>query len=162
MENLKENELIIENAALITKLAKSFKPKDKNQLEEYIQLGRIGLMKAIRKHNPDKGKLSTIAWNSIRWEILKFLSKENKNNTSSIDNVQVEEVQKPEIDINERYPFLEEKEKRVLKQRLEGYNFKEIGLSNGWSAKWAHQIFNKLVKKIQNYEKEKDIVCGRN
>ena len=54
--------LLNENMGLVVSLAQSFKPRCSLELDEYIQSGRIGLWKAINKHDPKKGALSTIAW----------------------------------------------------------------------------------------------------
>ena len=62
----REQQLILENMGLVVSLARSFNPKNNQELEEYIQSGRIGLWKAIKKYDPDRGALSTIAWNSFR------------------------------------------------------------------------------------------------
>ena len=156
-----ENQLILDNSALITKLVKSFKPKTYDEYDEYMQLGRIGLLKAIRKHNPDKGKLTTIAWNSIRWEILRHIT--NNKMKSKIRFKSLEDIDKPSeihynIDISESYHYLNSEEKNVLEKRLEGHSFKEIGELNGYSKGWANAIFQKVVEKINKYE-EKNSVC---
>ena len=64
---------------LVVSLARSFNPLNPIELDNYIQSGRIGLWKAIQKHDPKKGKLTTIAWNHIRWEIIRYIKKNKKS-----------------------------------------------------------------------------------
>ena len=47
----REQQLILENMGLVVSLARSFNPKNNQELEEYIQSGRIGLWKAIKKYD---------------------------------------------------------------------------------------------------------------
>ena len=77
-ERDREGRLVDENIGLVVHLAHSFSPKNSVDFEEYVQAGRIGLWKAIKKHDPKRGKLSSIAWNSIRWEIIRVIKKENR------------------------------------------------------------------------------------
>lgn len=72
---ISENDLILNNMGLVKRIAKMFRPPNRTEYEEYVQVGRIGLMKAIRKHEPSKGKLTTIAWNHIKWEIMRYIKK---------------------------------------------------------------------------------------
>lgn len=39
-------------------------------LDDYINLGRIGLMKAAKKFDPEKGKFSSYAWNWVKGELM--------------------------------------------------------------------------------------------
>lgn len=155
MEIIKtENELIEDNIALIKKLAQSFKPKNDTELDDYIQEGRIGLLKAIRHHDPAKGQLSTIAWNSIRWEILRYIERNKNKNHKSTDDIDDGICYNDNIDIDEQFFYLTKQEKQVVQQKLEGNNFTEIGKLNGYSRGWANKIFRGAANKIKNYEKQ--------
>ena len=65
------DDIIEKNMGLVASVVKSFKPKNHVEKEDYMQAGRIGLWKALKKHDPSKAALSTYAWNPIRWEIIK-------------------------------------------------------------------------------------------
>ena len=59
--------LIEQNMGLVVSVVNSFNPAGQEEKEQYIQAGRIGLWKALQKHDPSKSALSTYAWNPIRW-----------------------------------------------------------------------------------------------
>lgn len=86
-----ENEIITKYAYLVTKIAKSFRPHTSADLEDYKQCGFIGLINASRKYT-GQSRFSTFAWNSIRWEIIRFLNKENKHKYPTIDNAKTESL----------------------------------------------------------------------
>ena len=65
-----ENQKIKDNYGLVVSQALSFSRSYNQDLEDYIQVGLIGLLKAIRKHDPERSKLSTYATVCIRNEIV--------------------------------------------------------------------------------------------
>lgn len=66
------NELIRHNLKLVVMFAKKY-VDDKNELEDLIQVGNLGLMKAIEKFDPNKGfKLSTYAALWIKQNITRY------------------------------------------------------------------------------------------
>lgn len=66
------NELIRHNLKLVVMFAKKY-VDDKNELEDLIQVGNLGLMKAIEKFDPNKGfKLSTYAVLWIKQNITRY------------------------------------------------------------------------------------------
>ena len=128
-------------------------PHNLEVLDEYIQLGRIGLWKAIQKHDPQKGKLSTIAWNHIRWEIIRHINKAKKhrsvlsggclNNDSAHCN--------DSENIWEAIPdHISELEKKVINLKYQGCTFKEIGYELGFTKGWAYKTFHNIKNKIRN------------
>ena len=70
-----------ENWGLLVTVAKTFKPRSQQQLDAFIHEGSIGLWKAIQKHDPKRGKLSTVAWHYIRWAIIAYIDKFKKYHT---------------------------------------------------------------------------------
>jgi RNA polymerase sporulation-specific sigma factor len=78
-----EEEILIENDGLIWNVIKSIN-KFGAEPSDLYQVGSIGLLKAIRKHDPKKGKLSTIATIAIRNQILNYLKKEKRYNVIKI------------------------------------------------------------------------------
>ncbi|WJY28532.1 MULTISPECIES: RNA polymerase sporulation sigma factor SigK [Sporosarcina] len=72
------DELIEHNMRLVAHIVKKFHPKHE-QLDDYISIGTIGLMKAISSYTPDrKTKLATYAARCIENEILMFLRTQKK------------------------------------------------------------------------------------
>jgi RNA polymerase sigma factor (sigma-70 family) len=150
-----QEQLILDNMGLVVSIARSLKPSSDLELEEYIQSGRIGLWKAIQKHNPKKGKLTTIAWYYIRWEIIGNMpsNKLKKGKKASLSLVNFTDIIKSkhgnqEEDVYHQagsyeplVPFLDEvkpsilseREERLLDLRAAGYTMKEIGAELGRS-----------------------------
>ena len=151
--------LLNENMGLVVSLAQSFKPRCSLELDEYIQSGRIGLWKAINKHDPKKGALSTIAWYYIRWEIIRNMpncSSKKKvsvklftdlcsNFSKIVDNKNDTEI------LSELMPeSLTDKERTVLCLRAKRYTMREIGESFSHSRGWANETFKSAVEKVRN------------
>jgi RNA polymerase sigma factor (sigma-70 family) len=141
------------NMGLIVLLAKSFKPRDDREFEEYVQSGRIGLWKAFKNYKPELAKFTTMAWHCIRNEILreiykhgKFTSKHESMSASvldvdsNIDVSSIEEYLPSTITVDER---------TILQNRLQGLTFSEIGVSMGCSSCWANKVYTRAVKKIR-------------
>jgi len=80
------DDLIEKNMGLVVSVVNSFNPKSNTEKEDYIQAGRIGLWKALEKHDPEKSALSTFAWNPIRWEIIKEIKAIKSNRYFSISD----------------------------------------------------------------------------
>lgn len=71
-------ELIERNMRLVAHVVKKFHPKHE-QLDDYISIGTIGLMKAVSSYTPDKKtKLATYAARCIENEILMHLRSQKK------------------------------------------------------------------------------------
>ena len=158
IEQLSEEQLaslIEENMGLVVKLAKTFNPKNEDELEEYIQLGRIGLWKAMQKYDGTRAKFSTYAWRPIRWEILRYLSKKKRPEAQLDETFDVED-RSVDIQLWEVLPeHLTSNEIKVLELKLEGKNFVEIGKDMGKSRGWANNIYKTAIEKILDANKEK-------
>jgi DNA-directed RNA polymerase specialized sigma subunit len=152
--------LMEENMGLVVLLANAFKPKDQSELEEFLQLGRIGLWKAIKKHDPKRAKLSTLIWHCVRWEILRHLDKEkNRKGFLPINDSICGDIDN-HSDFWELIPdTLDEKESKVIQLRLEGNTFMDIGKELGYSRGWANNIFKTAINKIKesNGKEKKNI-----
>ena len=64
-----EDQLIRNNYGLVVSQALSFLSKN-SSLDEFIQAGLIGLLRAIRQHDEDIAKFSTYATVCIMWDYL--------------------------------------------------------------------------------------------
>jgi len=161
----REEQLILDNMGLVVSLARSFKPKDALELDDYIQSGRIGLWKAIQKHNPKRGALSTIAWYYIRWEIIRNMPKSHRSKGKELKLVnftdfpyglpKVIENKDYETILSELEPSnLTVKEKGVLRLRVAGYTMQEIGERFGHSRGWANETFKSAINKVRDANQE--------
>ena len=163
----RDEQLILANMGLVVSLARSFKPKDALELDDYIQSGRIGLWKAIQKHNPKRGALSTIAWYYIRWEIIRNMPKSRRLKEQELKFVNFTDLsyaaiapgktegKNYEMILGELEPNnLTAKERRVLRLRICGYTMQEIGEHFGHSRGWANEKFKSATKKVRDANQE--------
>ena len=163
LSQLDEESLISQNMGLVITLARSFKPKNTVELDDYIQSGRIGLWKAIRKHDPEKGALSTIAWYYIRWEIIRNMPSVKKrkgaiqmvNFTDLCSSLpSLIEGRSCSLTLSELEPnSLTHKERGVLRLRAAGHTMKDIGSEFGHSRGWANETFKSAIKKVKDANK---------
>lgn len=153
-----EEQLISENMGLVVSLARSFRPRNQNQLEEYVQSGRIGLWKAVLKYDPSKGALSTIAWHYIKWEIIKNLPNSKKKKNKNLHTVSFADLsytpaitpQETSVSLSEIRPTtFTDTENTIFDMRAAGYTMKEVGEYFGKSRTWANTASKKMIKKIQ-------------
>jgi RNA polymerase sigma factor (sigma-70 family) len=117
-----EQQLIISNSKLISTIVRKFKPKSIHEEEELLQVGRLGLLYAIRRHNK-KYALSTIAWKCISNEILRYLKKEKRLRMLPLTkNI----IEKESFRMWEFLPELSENDNSILKLKYEMFSNKEI------------------------------------
>ena len=101
---------------------------NKITLDDYIQAGFIGLLKAIRNHDENKSKFSTFASICIRNEILNLKRKHKKDAVVFNENLVLNN--QPEEMINHFSDYLpdhlDEEQKFIVKLKLMNYNNAEI------------------------------------
>ncbi|WP_457626357.1 sigma-70 family RNA polymerase sigma factor [Persephonella sp.] len=76
MDKKEREKLILDNLSLVKKVASKIYyrlPKGDIEFDDLVNVGVIGLMKAIEKYDRDKAKFSTYAYIKIRGEILDYL-----------------------------------------------------------------------------------------
>ena len=76
MEKKEREKLILDNISLVKKVASKIYyrlPKGDIEFDDLVNVGVIGLMKAIQRYDKDKAKFSTYAYIKIRGEILDYL-----------------------------------------------------------------------------------------
>ena len=145
---MNENELVKKHLGLVVKIAKNFKPRDNAELEDFIQEGSIALLKALRKHNAKRGKISTLAWKYISMALGRYKSKICKLKEKQETYTTIPSVSKVNA-VWEILPnSLSDIEKTVINLRYDGYTFKQIGFSIGYTKSWANRIFKTAIKKI--------------
>ena len=109
------DKLILDNMGLVYKVANKFKHRCENicDFDDFIQLGTIGLIKAVDNYDPEKGSsFSYYAYVKIGSEINRYIrEKINVINLIPKDNVIFSKIQK-EIDNmlieKHRYPSIKE------------------------------------------------------
>ena len=146
------NELIEQNMGLVIAIVNSFRPQNPTEREDYLQAGRIGLWKALKKYDNSKGAvLSTYAWNPIRWEIIKEIKSLKKNRYKVLSDANLPTY----IDKDEFWEivpsFLSEEEVSLLELRRMGYKLSEMAEISGKKNSYIKRIFYKALKKIKEY-----------
>ena len=132
---------------LVVSIVKSFHPINPTVLDEYIQAGRIGLLKAVRKHDIARSSFSTTAWHYIRWAILHYIDRE-KTDTALPITIDPSGIQHENV--SDYFPStLSDNERNVITLRTKGYTFKDIGEIKGYSKSWANYVFHSGVAKIR-------------
>lgn len=122
---MSENDLVKENMGLVFHIAKKFKAPNETEREEYVQVGLIALLRSIRKHQPEKGKLTTIAWLNIVREISRYIKKNAKFKHSYLyDNTS---HTLPTETLDDILPNnLSDAERKIVVMKNSGYSLKEI------------------------------------
>ena len=142
--------IIDDNMGLVVSVVNTFRPKDANQRDEFMQLGRIALWKAAQKYDASKAKFSTMAWNYIRYEILKSLRKESKESFERINDGISNSINKSHI--SEMFTSdMTDIECDIINLRNQGYTFKDIGEQIGYTSRWAYHIYQSAITKIRKH-----------
>jgi RNA polymerase sigma factor (sigma-70 family) len=152
-----EQEMVTRHYGLVVHQALNF-VINKQDLDDYIQSGLIGLLKAIRNYNPDRSKLSTFATVCIRNEILKF-AKKQKRQKRHIPNTRPLYYTEDSRFWETHPDNLTDEEIYILKLKLENYTHKEIAEEICCSKNDIKQKMKKISNKLReanSNEKDKD------
>lgn len=141
-----ESDLIEEYAPLVISQALCFRPTSVASLDDYIQIGYIGLLKAIRNYDPNRNtKLSTFSVVCIRNSIYKEFKKFSKDRNANADPAGREDVHLWEFEPDN----LTDIEKRVLGLRIQNYTYQEIGNKLNFTKSWASEVLSSAFRKIR-------------
>ncbi|NVM35962.1 MAG: sigma-70 family RNA polymerase sigma factor [Candidatus Lokiarchaeota archaeon] len=146
------DELIEENMGLVARIVNSFEPKNHTERQDYMDAGRIGLWKALKKYDIKSGNvISTYAWRPIRWSIIREIKNYKKHKNISLNDISDKFYSKSiDHDLWECYTNkMTEDEKQILNLRIQGYKFREIcNILNQSSSSVKNKFYN-LVKKLR-------------
>lgn len=164
-----EKELIIENEGLVYKLAHKYSKQYRIELNDLIQEGSIGLIKASRNFKKDKGILfSTYAYRLIEGEILHYILQDRHRFNRTMKNgiYTTKEIRHLEFDttfrgatysLKDNYllmdleRILKDKEFYIIKKYyFERYTFKEISKTLHCSGSWVVGLKNGALSKIKD------------
>lgn len=128
-----EEKLVRDNYGLVVSQALSFLEKNPlTTLDDYIQVGLIGLLKAIRKFDEKKAKFSTFAVVCIRNELLNHVRKYKKKNKVIFNDNITKRAIKQNAYISKENLFeytpdhITQEQNFILKLKLENHNNREI------------------------------------
>jgi len=146
------NELIEQNMGLVVAVVNSFKPQNPTEREDFVQAGRIGLWKALKKYDSTKGAvLSTYAWNPIRWEIIKEIKSLKKSRYKPLPHAKIPSYTNSEEFWEILPPSLSEEEVSLLELRRMGYKLAEMAEISGRKNSYVKRVFYKALKKLKEY-----------
>jgi RNA polymerase sigma factor (sigma-70 family) len=148
---MRMNNLIEENMGLVVSIVNSFKPRNSHERDRYVQAGRIGLWKAIKKFDADKGaSLSNYAWSPIRWEIIKEIKSVKSNEFLQLTEDARPAKSKEETHFWENCPdYLSEEECCFVDLRRMGYTLKEICDICGKGRSYVKKILYRAIQRIR-------------
>ena len=125
-------------------MALSFPARDR---DDYIQVGRIGLLKAIRSYDKDRGAaFSTYAHRCIKNEMVREYHK-NKKHKLTITTDKFDHIPAPSKMIIDT-EGLSSDEKTIVDMRLNYETFKNIASTLGYSRNKVRKIMRNIGKKI--------------
>jgi len=149
--NTKELEelLVQQHYGLVVSQALSFCGRT-SLLDDYIQVGLIGLLKAIRNYDPTRSKFSTFSTTCIRNEILRFKNKNKKHESCTNLTENVSYCEKTRV--WEFFPDnLSEEEFFILNLKQSNFTKKEMCEALRCSKRELDQKTNRLIKKLKSY-----------
>ena len=154
-----EEQLVHTHYGLVVSQALRFS-SHRSSVEDHIQVGLIGLLKAIRNYDPEKSKFSTFATVCIRNEIFRYTRK-NKAKSIPLDAQtkgvvhRTDDWYMPTEGIWEYIPDgLTDKEKLVLQMKFENYTHKEIADAICCSKGRVKNSLKKIISLLQRVNGE--------
>lgn len=156
----RETRLMFENMGLVISIVKKF-TKDPSEFQDLVQIGSIGLLKAIRKLKEEKACLSTWAYKHIRWEIIRHIDRRDNNKFISIDNISEPSYSSDIDDLENSMPdYLSSDEQEVLTLRCKKYTLKEICNIMDLKSHVVNKILKQAIGKIKISNEEKTHLNG--
>ncbi|MGD7007601.1 sigma-70 family RNA polymerase sigma factor [Metabacillus sp. 84] len=165
---------------LVNKMFDRWSDLRKYHLQDLIQLGNIGVLKAIQNYHPGKGSFKTFAFMNIKSEYWHLINKEQSEKRKVYESICSLDVQRhdnndetfqdslidpfanvekqaiTQVFWDDNFSKLEEKEKQILKLFAEGYSYSEIAEKYNYkSASAILKILHKAFIKI-NPDREKN------
>lgn len=141
--------LFQENYGLLVSQAISFNPRTQYELDDYIQIAAIGMMKACKNFDSTKSKFSTFATVCIRNALLNHIRGEKKKRPYLSDKLD-ENITYDKEHIDEIMPSnITQNEGFAIRMILEGYTYSEIADALGTSKQTVQNILYGLYRKIR-------------
>lgn len=143
---------IKDNYGLIVSQALSFNPPSKDELDEYIQIGSLAMMRAVKNYDPNKGaQFSTFACNCISNAIKNYI----KKNSKKLDVTTIPTEYTVNSSFDDLIPdTLTDTELRLIHLKLANYSIKEIATDTGFSVVKVRNILGKAYAKIREANEE--------
>jgi len=150
-----ESQLVRDNYGLVVSQALSFLSDNKSSLDDYIQAGLIGLLKAIRNYDKDKSKFSTFASVCVRNEMLNLKRKSKKDLVLFNDDIL--QGNHPEVIVSSFFEYIPdsigEEERFIIKLKLMNHTNSEIAEHLSCSKSTVTNRFKKIIDSIKEANK---------
>ena len=149
--NLAENEIdkttLIKNyEGIVVCLARSFRPRNREEKRDLIQAGYLGLLAASKLYDPTKYghvKFSSYAWIAIKNEMIKQWRQNTENESLSI----LLEDRRKRINIFHYLTSLTEVQENIVRMKLAGFDFRTIATTLN---KTLGSVYHEYKMVIQN------------
>lgn len=154
-----ENKIITDNINLIRSTAMMFSPKTEHHLEELMQIGSIGMLKALRTWDGERN-FSTLAVVIMRRDIMNYLRGISRHfGVIPIGMMASNLVYYPEENPTEYLPDnLTHEERTIFVMRLERYTNREIADYLELTAKQFKDILRSLSHKVKRANEAKNSI----
>lgn len=149
-----EEEELIKNIRIVGAQANHFAPNSVCDRDDYMQTGTIALLKAIRKRDPTKGKLTTYSWPMIYRDIKKKQSEKFKVNQTKPE-IKRNAFSLPTFHLWEIIPEgMTDQEMSIINLKLDNYNIRQIAKRLEIKCKEVEEIFASACQKIREANSE--------
>lgn len=144
-----EEQELLKNIRIVGAQANHFAPNNVCDREDFMQTGCIALLKAIRKRDPTKGKLTTYSWPMIYRDIKKKQSEKFKINYTKPESPR-NDFSLPTFHLWEIIPDnMTDQEMEIIELKLDNYNIRQIAKRLGIKCKDVEEIFTSACQKIR-------------
>lgn len=145
------DDLITSNFAIVVDVAKTFKPKNHTELEDYISAGSLGLVRAAYSYDNSVALFSTHAYCCIKNEIIRYIKKVRKHEGCIQLQETVYEIKNNEYNHIIELSNLTKYEKSILEMKRSGYSNTEIAEILEISKAKLKVVIKKIFMKIREY-----------
>ncbi len=155
MKIKRDNQSVQQFAGLVVFILKKLNIPH-SHYDDCYQCGMIGILNGLDSFTPKKSSLSSWIYNNIKWEILKYLKKENKHQTVELyENISVDnwndQKNITQINIDEYLPELDELEQNIIDLKLQSYNLKQISEQLGLNGSYLiYKKYQIILDKIRD------------
>jgi RNA polymerase sigma factor (sigma-70 family) len=144
-----EEQELLTNIRIVGAQANHFVPNNVCDRDDFMQTGTLALLKAIRKRDPTKGKLTTYSYPIIYRDIKKKQAEKFKTNYTKPDAPR-NDFSLPTSHLWEIIPEgMTDQEMKVIELKLDSYNIRQIAKQMGIKCKEVEEIFASACKKIR-------------
>lgn len=141
-------ELFEANYGLLVSQAISFRPRNQDELDDFIQAGSIGMINAIKTYNPKMSALSTHICNCVKNSIINFIKANKKHKAFDINN----NIEQKSSDLLFEYlpDNLTDIDYLIINMKLQGLTRKEMAKQLNCKENNVKYKVKKTFEKIRN------------